>query len=223
MKYWSEALLVFKQLNEKEAVARLYRKTANVLWSSQGDTEKAKTHYDEALKILEKEPENAELASLFDDMARLYLRTADVTEARSWTEKAIELAEKINACEVIASSYSNLGDALSLTEDMKKAAEYYRRALKIALDNNYTETAIRADSSLSTLLPSLELGAVVNEKSFELLEKAYELAKKGRRCSLGFFHGQRFGRCILGHGKHGQSDAIGGRISCTREEDSKYH
>jgi tetratricopeptide (TPR) repeat protein len=205
MKYWSEALLLFKQLKKKEAVARLYRRTANVLWSSQGDTEKAKTHYDEALKILEKEPENAELASLFDDMARLYLRTADVPKARSWTEKAIELAEKTNACEVIASSYSNLGDALSLTEDMKKAAEYYRRALKIALDNNYTETAIRAYSSLSTLLPSLELGAVVNEKSFELLEKAYELAKKAGDVHWVSFMGSALADAYWGMGNMGKA------------------
>jgi predicted ATPase len=178
LKHWSEALLLFKQLNEKEAVARLYRKTANVLWSSQGDTEKAKIHYEEALKILEKEPESVELASLFDDMARMYLRTEDVPKARSWAEKAIELAKKVKAYEVIASSYSNLGDALSLAEDMKKAAEYYEKALKIALDNSYTETAIRAYSNLSTLLPTLEIGAIVNEERFKMLEKAYELAKK---------------------------------------------
>jgi len=179
MKSWTQALPLFEQFDEKETVARLHRKMANVLWSSQGDAGKARMHHEEALNILEKKPESAELASLFDDMSRFYFRTEDVPKARSWAEKALGLAKKLNAQEIIASSYSNLADALSLAEDMNRAAEYHEKALKIALDNGYVETAIRAYSSLSTLAPSLEvIGSAVNEKSFGLLEKAYELAKK---------------------------------------------
>ena len=33
MKYWNEALLLWKQLHEKEKISRLHRKMANVLWS----------------------------------------------------------------------------------------------------------------------------------------------------------------------------------------------
>jgi predicted ATPase len=177
MKYWNEALLVGKELGEKETVARLHRKMANVLWSSTGDTEKARIHHDEALRILEKGPESVELASLYEDMARMYLRTEDVPTARSRAEKAVALAMKLGAQEIVASASCDLAEALSLG-DIKKAAELYERALKSATDNNYMETAIRASSSLSTLFPSIEFGSWVNDKSFEMLEKAYQLAKK---------------------------------------------
>jgi tetratricopeptide (TPR) repeat protein len=158
-------------LGEKETVARLHRKAANVLWSRQDNAEKAKTHHDEALKILQKEPESAELASIFEDMARLYLRT-DVAKARSWAEKAVELAEKFNDYEVIANSYTTLGSAILLTgehTDREKAVEYTEKALKTALDNGLMAAAIRAYSYL---------GDYVTEEGFKLFEKGYELAKK---------------------------------------------
>jgi len=174
MKYWNEALLLWKQLDEKETVARLHRKMANVLWSSKGDTEKAKMHHEEALKMLEKEPENVELASLFEDMARLYFRTEDMAKARSWAEKALELAKKLNAYEVIANSYLALATVFDVSgEDKKKAIECHERALRIALDNGYMDTALRAYNNLAASLPAEE-----NEKAFELAKKGFELAKK---------------------------------------------
>ncbi len=87
-----------------------------------GNTEKGKMHHEEALKILEKQPESAELASLFDDMARLYWRTENLAKARPWAEKALELAKRLNAYEVIADSYTILAAVFSLTgEDKKKS------------------------------------------------------------------------------------------------------
>jgi predicted ATPase len=171
IKCWNEALQLFKQLGEKETVARLHRKTANVLWSAQDDAEKAKTHHDDALKILQKGPESAELASLFEDMACLYFRT-DVSKARSWAEKAVELAEKFNDYKVIANSYTTLGLAIRQTgahADRERAVEYGEKALKIALDNDLIDVALRAYSYL---------GDYLTEEGFKLYEKGYELAKK---------------------------------------------
>lgn len=179
IKYWNEALQLFDKLNEKENVARLHRKIANALWSGQGEIDKAKIHHNEALKILKKEPGSEELAYLFDDMTRLFSRAEDVPKALSWAKKTLKVAQKLNKTEIIASSYSAIGEAQSFAENADKAAKYYRKALKIALENNYAETAIRAYSSLSNLLPSVEVfGAVLNEEGLEMLEKAYELAKK---------------------------------------------
>jgi tetratricopeptide (TPR) repeat protein/KaiC/GvpD/RAD55 family RecA-like ATPase len=174
IKYWNEALLVWKQLDEKETVARLHRKMANVLWSSRGDTEKAKMHHEEALKILEKEPESAELASLFNDMARMYKRTEDATKARSWAEKALGIAERLNAYEVIADCCLSFAGILEVSGgERRKAVEFSERALSIALDKGYMETAVIAYNSLASVLPAEEM-----EKSFELTEKGFDLAKK---------------------------------------------
>jgi len=173
MKYWNEALLLWKQLYEKENVSRLHRKMANVLWEGIGDTERAKENYDKALKILEVEPESVELASLYEDIAHMYYRIGDITKALSWAEKALELAKKLNAYEVIASSYASLGTIFGFSGDIDKACECLERALKIALDNNYIETAGRAYNNLAVTLRAEEY-----ERRLECLEKGLELAKK---------------------------------------------
>jgi tetratricopeptide (TPR) repeat protein len=175
MKYWDEALSLWKQLHEKEGISRLHRKMANVLWNKMGNAEKAKEHHEEALKILEAEPESVELASLYEDMAeRVSMgRTGDLTEARSWVEKSLELAKKLNANEVIAKSYACLGEILAWLGDNKKFFEYMERALKIALDNDYIDTAIFAYNDLGAFFEKEE-----NERSFELYTKGFELAKK---------------------------------------------
>jgi predicted ATPase/tRNA A-37 threonylcarbamoyl transferase component Bud32 len=174
IKYWNDALLLWKQLDEKETTARLHRKMANVSWLNMGDTKKAKEHQEAAFKILETEPESIELASLYEDMAHMYYRTEDLAKALSWAEKALEIAKRLNAHEVIANCYLSLAFIFDVgAREWKKAFECDEKALRIALDNGYLETAVRAYMSLSAALPGQEI-----EKSFESLEKGFELAKK---------------------------------------------
>jgi tetratricopeptide (TPR) repeat protein/KaiC/GvpD/RAD55 family RecA-like ATPase len=173
MKYWNDALLLWKQLHEKEKVSRVHRKMANVLWDEIGDAEKAEEHHKETFKILETEPESVELMSLYDDMAHMYYRIGDMAKALSWAEKALELAKKLNDFEVIASSTVSLGTILGATGDVEKSCECLERALKIALENGYIETALRAYNNLAVLLPAEE-----NERRLGCLEKGLELAKK---------------------------------------------
>ncbi len=195
MKYWSDALLLWKQLREKEKVSRLHRKMGNVLWEEIGDTKKAKEHHDKALKILETEPESVELASLYEDMAHMYYRTGDVAKALPWAEKALELAKKLNAFEVIASSYASLGTIFSFTGDRKKAIECLERALKIALDNGFMETALRTYNNIASSLPAEE-----NERILECYEKGFELAKKVGHISLQSFIGANLAWMYIGMG-----------------------
>jgi tetratricopeptide (TPR) repeat protein len=173
IKFWNEAMVLWKQLDEKEKVARLHRKMAVTLWLELGDTEKARENFDVALGILEPIPENVELATLYSDKARMSYFTEDVTEAVSWAQKALELAKKLDAFEVIASSYINLALVSSSTGDWKKAVECLEKALKIALDNGYVDTALRAYNNLASSLPAGE-----NERILECFEKGFELARK---------------------------------------------
>jgi len=175
MKYWSDALLLWKQLHDNEKVPRIHRKMASILWGKKGDTEKAKEHHDKALKILETKPGSVELASLYQDVGEMISmgRTGNMAEALPWAEKALELAKKLNAYEVIASSYASLGGILVWTGDRKKGVECLERALKIALDNDHIETALWAYNDLSGWLPAEE-----QQRRLEYLEKGFELAKK---------------------------------------------
>jgi predicted ATPase len=173
MKYWNDALVMWKQLNEKGNAARLHRKMATILWDEMSDVEKAKEHQTAALKILESEPENIELASLYEDMAHMYYRMGDIAKSKDWAEKALKLAKKLSDYGVISSSYTTLGTIFTYFGEKKKAIECLERALKIALDNGYFERALRAYNNLGVGLPAEEF-----ERSFECYEKGFELAKK---------------------------------------------
>jgi len=173
IEYWDDALLLWKQIDEREKVSRLHRKMANVLWEKIGDTEKARDHHDKALKILEAEPESVELASLYEDIGRMYFRTESMSKALPFAEKALELAKKLNWLEIVAESYLTLGSIFSSTGDWKKAVECNERALRIALDNGYVETAVRAYNNYAVALPYEE-----NERCLECFEKGFELARK---------------------------------------------
>jgi predicted ATPase/tRNA A-37 threonylcarbamoyl transferase component Bud32 len=176
MKYWNDALLLWKQTHEEGKVSRLHRKMANVLWENMGNAEKAKEHHAEVLKILEAETESVELASVYEDMANQLAMSGDLAKALPWAEKALELAKKLSAYEVIARSYLILGDIFGWTggpQAYKKALECFERALKIALDNGYMETAWWAYNDLASFLPLEE-----SERSLKLLEEGFELAKK---------------------------------------------
>jgi tetratricopeptide (TPR) repeat protein/KaiC/GvpD/RAD55 family RecA-like ATPase len=173
MKRWNEALQVWEQLDEKEKVAGLHRKMAGTLWRNIGDTEQARMNFEEALRILDAQPENVELAALYAARARMSFFTEDVTKARSWAEKALELAKKLNAFEVIASSYVDLGLVFGAAGEKEKAVECMEKALKIALGNGYVAVAFRAYNNLAEELPAEE-----NEQKLDCYEKGLELAKK---------------------------------------------
>ena len=171
IKYWNDTLVLWTQLNEKVAVARLHHKLANAFWEVK--REKAKEHYDQALKLLETEPEGVELASLYSDKARALWHSGEMTDSLSLAEKALELAKRLKAFEVIASSYTNLALVFESTGDMKKAVECLEKALKISLDNGYAEAACRIYNNLAVSLPAEE-----NERIFECVKKGFELAKR---------------------------------------------
>ena len=174
LNFWNEALLLWKQMDEKERVARLHRKSSNVLLHKMGNTEKAKEHQCRALEILEAEPESVELANLRADMAHMYWHIGDTAVALPLAEEALETAQKLNSCEAIANSYLVWGKIVGSIGGRKETVEGYEKALKIGLDNGYAEIAVEAYKDLAGALDA----AQEQEKSLESYQKGYELAKK---------------------------------------------
>jgi tetratricopeptide (TPR) repeat protein/KaiC/GvpD/RAD55 family RecA-like ATPase len=186
---WNGALVLWKQLDEKGKVAELHRKMASILWQDLGETEQAREHFDEALKILESEPESVELAALYAARARLSWFTEDVAKARSWVEKALELGKKLNASEAMALSYDTLGFVLTDAGETGESVRFHEKALKIALDNCYVDIALRAYNNLADALPAEE-----NERRLDCYEKGLELAKKaGDIKQIAWFEGMLAG------------------------------
>jgi tetratricopeptide (TPR) repeat protein len=168
---------------------------ATVLWEDLGDMQGAKEHQEAALKILESEPENVELAILYEDMGHMHYRIGDMINALSLAEKALELAKKLNEYEVISSSYTSMGTVFTYTGEIAKAIECLERALKIALDNGYLERALRAYNNLGVVIPAEEAA-----RSFECFEKGYELAKKVGDIGMTSFIGTNLGNFYVNMG-----------------------
>jgi tetratricopeptide (TPR) repeat protein len=192
LKHWNEASLLWKQLDEKAKTATLHRKMATILWHDMGNAEQARQNFDEALRIMEAEPESIELAALYAARARMSYFTEDVTKARSWAEKAIELAKRLNAFEPMAVAYDALGLVFIATGDVKESVESSEKALKISLDKGYMDIALRLYNNLAVNLPSEE-----NERKLGCYEKGLELAKKtGSIEWLSWFEGMLSGMCF---------------------------
>jgi tetratricopeptide (TPR) repeat protein/tRNA A-37 threonylcarbamoyl transferase component Bud32 len=173
LEHWNRALELWDQLGDKKNVARLHVRMGSWLWQGIGDRDKASEHHRMALEILEKEPENAELASLYEDISHMLWRSGK-PEALSWAQKAFKLAERLDNKQVLASCCSDLGTISLKSGEHEKALKYYDQGLKIALENDLIGIATSLYNNLATLYWSMgEL-----QKTFETAQKGSEFAKR---------------------------------------------
>jgi predicted ATPase/KaiC/GvpD/RAD55 family RecA-like ATPase len=173
MEWWDRALALWAQLGDRKGVSRLHVKMAHAFWNVAGDKKKASEHHQMALEILEKEPENSELANLYEDIGHRLWRSGE-PEALSWLQKAVDLAEKLGDSRILAECYNDLGALSWQSGEPEKTLRYQEQGLKIALESNSLEAALRLYNNLSNGY------WVVGEpqKAFETFQKGLELAKK---------------------------------------------
>lgn len=199
LKLWNQALLFWSELGESQKVAQIRRKIGYILWVKTGNLEKAKNNFSKSQEILEAQPESAELANLYADIAEMHWRSMELDQASSYLQKAIALAKKVNAYETLSNSYMVLAK-IACMNDRKKAAEYSEEALKVALDHGCLQAAVYAYLGLS----SPNFGAEDPERRRQYVEEGYDLAKK-----VGLISGQiNFGTFLAGvYFNRGEIDA----------------
>jgi len=173
MEWWDGALTLWAQLEDRKSVSRLHVKMAHAFWDFAGDKKKASEHHQRALEILEKEPENVELANLYEDIGHRLWRSGE-PEALSWLQKALDLAEKLGDSRVLAECYNDLGALSALSGELEKTKRYHEQGLKIALESNSLEAALRLYCNLC----GLYWWTGEPQKAFETAQKGLELAKK---------------------------------------------
>jgi len=173
MVWWDGALTLWAQLEDRKSVSRLHVKMAHAFWNVAGDKKKASEHHQMVLEILEKEPESAELANLYEDIGHMLWRSGE-PEALSWLQKAHDLAEKLGDSRVLAECYNDLGALSSLSGELEKTKRYWEQGLKIALESNSIEAALRLYCNLC----GLYWWTGEPQKAFETVQKGLELAKK---------------------------------------------
>ena len=174
MEHYGRALALWNQLDDKKNTARLHVRMAYLLWQGPGDKIKASEHHNMALKILEREPESVELASLYEDISHMLWRTGESSEALTWIQKALELAERFSASDVLARCYNNLGVLSMNSGEFDKSSKYYEQGLKIALENKLVDLAL----SLYNNLCNSYFAVGDFPKLFETAQEGSEMAKK---------------------------------------------
>ena len=173
MEYLNKSLILRTKMGDKENIARLHAIMANWLWNVIGNKSKATEHHRLALEILEKEPENVELAGLYEDISHMLWRTGEPAEALPWAQKALKLAERLGASEVLAFCYNDLGVLSVKLGESEKALQYYEHGLKIALEKN-----LAFATTLYNNICDFYYGIGELQKMFETAKEGSELARK---------------------------------------------
>jgi tetratricopeptide (TPR) repeat protein/KaiC/GvpD/RAD55 family RecA-like ATPase len=193
---WDEASRLWEQLGKKEKAARVFRKTAYVIWAKTGDSKKAKGYYDMALKILEVQPESVELSDLYVNMSEMCWHSLDIPEATVLVEKALKIAEKLNAYEIVSRSYMIMAIIVA-PSNRKRASEYSEEALKIALNHGFVKEAVQAYTNLA----NSAFGPINTERRRQFAVEGYELAKKTGAVSNQNFIGSILAGMYFGEGE----------------------
>ena len=199
---WTEVLRLLDPSQERNKAARIHRKIAKVLWSKLGCTEKAEKHHEQALKIIEIEPESIELSSLTADMARMHFRAGDLNKAAPLAQKALETSIRMNDCDAISSSYITLGALFYLQGNSDKATNYLEEALKISLNQGCLENAVYAYDNLGFILQRTN----EKEKRLDYYQRGLDLAKKIGAISAQSWIGNNLSDMLIGMGN--VSDAL---------------
>jgi len=178
MEYWNRSLTLWNKLGDKKNIARLHAKMASGFWTVAGDRDKASEHHRMALKILEKDPESVELASLYEDVSHMLWRTGKSAESLPWAQKAFQLAKRLGDPEVLAGCYANLGILDLHSGEFEKASKYFEQGLRIALENNHTRNVIGNLIRLYNNLSTVYWLTGEFQKAFETAQKGSEYAKR---------------------------------------------
>lgn len=103
-----------------------------VFYTNQGDKTKAKNLYEEAIRILEKEPQNTEiLIKSWYNYAYIQVPEKGYDFlVKTLTEKCIPLSDKSGNKELLAFCYTQLGLTFMSVGDFNKADEYHQKALE---------------------------------------------------------------------------------------------
>lgn len=103
-----------------------------VFYSHQADKSKAKKHYENAISLLEKEPQKSNL--LIKALYHLaYMQVEDKGYdymVKTLTEKCIPLSEKLGDIELLAFSYTQLGLTFMSVGQFETAEDYHKKALE---------------------------------------------------------------------------------------------
>jgi DNA-binding CsgD family transcriptional regulator len=137
-----EALAIWQRQGDLLRVGRNQRRLSRLHWFLGHNSEAARLA-DEAVRLLERGPEDSELAMAYSNRAQLAMLGDDLAGARLWGARAIALAERLGDEETLCHALNNVGSAeLNVGDDSGRAK--LERSLRMALERGFEEHVARA-------------------------------------------------------------------------------
>jgi two-component system NarL family sensor kinase len=135
IKVGEEGLLIASRLNDSVSYAELtrYLGMANYF---KGDYEKAAAYYFTATGIYERRSMERQLATIINDIAKLYRKTRDLKRALSFYNSALELFTKLKDSSGIQMIMNESGVVYEYQGNYDEAIRHYNAALQIATKLN---------------------------------------------------------------------------------------
>jgi len=142
------ALVIRRTLPDETAVGRALRLLSRFCWYS-GNRERAETHARQAVELLERQGNGAELAMAYSNRSQLAMLVGDTEGTVAFGEKALRLARALGQQEIESHALNNIGSARLIAGD-QSGEESLLQALQIALDHDLHEHAARAYVNLGS-------------------------------------------------------------------------
>lgn len=142
---------LFETLGNRLRAGAAQRLMGRVYWE-QADRETSWQYYQQALTILEQEPESVELAHALSSIAQMHMLASEYDQAITWGERALALARRLGAEEVIATVLNNIGCAYSALGDQERGIAMLQESRRCASVLGLPHDEARAYYNLADIL-----------------------------------------------------------------------
>jgi adenylate cyclase len=139
-----------QRLGDKMGAGATQRLMGRVYWES-GHPDKARYHYQQAISILESEPESEEYAWALAGMCNYLMQLSEYEESIKLGERSLEMARRLGAEGIVIQCLCDLGSALSSMGNWE-GIEMERESLALALESKRPHDAGRAYLYISEAL-----------------------------------------------------------------------
>jgi serine phosphatase RsbU (regulator of sigma subunit) len=169
---WTEAIDLYRQAQDSQAVARLYARSARAASYASGYRQSLSLCR-EGLGAVAGAPESGELARLLHEMARAYYFSGQSDKAERLCRRVLDMAERCGTVEIQAEALATLG--ILPQRAGEKAISDLRQAVELAESAGLLELARRAHHNLAS---NLFIVAADLEGAYRHFVRAGDLARR---------------------------------------------
>lgn len=143
LKYYIEALELYKELDNKKQTAKYYI-TVGYSYANQGDIPLAVDNYFKSLKISKEIKDDKNIAACYLNLGTVYHSQKDYVSAAKYFNKAAKIYKRLNDIRGISTAYNNIGFMKKQNKKYKIALDYFNKSLSLCKDSIYDKEKANA-------------------------------------------------------------------------------